>query len=192
MIITYQGENYFKIQSGETSLLVDPTNQRSFKGSSLVLNTVRPSYVEYDGNSEVFWIDHQGEYEIKGIHVRGWSAGNEDGTEKTIYRVTFDEIVISVLGHITNDPPNEFLEYLEGTDVLIAPAGGKPWISPPSIAKFIRQMEPSVVIPSLFKDIKPFLKEFNKESVPSEEKYVFKKKDLSPNAMEIRKLEEKK
>lgn len=192
MIITYQGDNYFKIQSGDTSLLIDPTNQRSFKGTSLIVNTIKPSYVDYDGNTEIFWIDHQGEYEIKGISVRGWSAENDGGTEKTIYRITFDEIVISVLGHITSDPANEFFEYLENTDILIAPAGGKPFVSLPSIAKFIRQIEPSVIIPSLFKDIKPFLKEFAKESVPSDEKYVFKKKDLSPNAMEIRKLEEKK
>lgn len=192
MIITYQEENYFKIQSGEISLLIDPTNQRSFKGSALVLNTVRPSYVTYDGNSECFWVDHQGEYEVQGIHVRGWSAGNEGDTEKTIYRIDFDDVIISVLGHITQEPPKDFLEYLENTDILIVPAGGKPWISQTAIAKFIRQMEPSVIIPSLFKDIKPFIKEFNKASVAAEEKFVFKKKDLSQNAMDIKCLEEKK
>lgn len=192
MIITRQEENYFKIQSGDAVLLIDPTSQRSFKGAAVAINTVRPSYIEFDGEGDCFWIDHQGEYEIRGIHVRGWSAGHEDETEKTIYRIEFDDIIISVLGHITQEPSKDFFEYLEGTDVLIVPAGGKPWIPQAVLYKFIRQIEPSVVIPSLFKDLKPFLKECNVPGATKEEKFVFKKKDLTSGAMEIKYLEEKK
>lgn len=192
MIITRQEENYIKIQSGDTTLLIDPTSQRSFKGAATAINTVRPSYIEYDGVGDCFWIDHQGEYEIQGIHIRGWSAGHEDGTEKTIYRIEFDDIILSVLGHITQEPSKEFIEYLDGTDIMIVPAGGKPWISQASLAKFIRQIEPSVIIPSLFKDLKPFLKECNIAEAIQEEKFVFKKKDLTTGAMEIRNIEEKK
>jgi hypothetical protein len=192
MIITRQEENYIKIQSGDTTLLIDPTSQRSFKGAAAAINTVRPSYIEYDGLGDCFWIDHQGEYEIQGIHIRGWSAGNEEGTEKTIYRIEFDDIILSILGHITQEPSKEFIEYLDGTDIMIVPAGGKPWVSQVSLAKFIRQIEPSVIIPSLFKDLKPFLKECNVAEAIQEEKFVFKKKDLTTGAMEIRNIEEKK
>ena len=40
MVITYQGDNYFRFQSGDLTLLVDPTNQRAFKGAGVVLSTI--------------------------------------------------------------------------------------------------------------------------------------------------------
>lgn len=191
MIITYHGDNYFKIQSGEQTVLIDPVNGRSFRGATVVLNTVSPASTEAPKENECFWIEHQGEYEIGGIYIKGWSAGNEDETEKTIYRVDFDEISIVVLGHASKEPPQNLLEHLENPDVLILPVGGKPWISQSVAAKFVRQMEPGFVIPSLTADIKTFLKEMNQGTKQKEEKFVFKKKDVVPGAMEIKPLEEK-
>lgn len=192
MIITYQGENYFKVQSGDQAILIDPENQRSLRGAAVAVNTLYPSLIPRPSDDECFWIDHQGEYEVQGIHIEGWSAGNEDGKEKTLYRIVFEEVVIVVAGHLTKEPPKELEEYIEKADVLIIPAGGKPWLPETAAAKFIRQVEPAVVIPSLFKDLKPFLKEFNHgNGAASEEKFVFKKKDLTPGAMAIKWLEAK-
>ena len=166
MIITYQGDNYFRIQSGELTVLVDPTNGRSFRGATVAINTVLPSSTDAPKENECFWIEHQGEYEVRGIRVDGWSAGNEDETEKTIYKILFEDISIVVLGHLSKEPPQNILEYLEHPDVLIVPAGGKPWISQATAAKFIRQTEPSIVIPSLTSDPKLFLKELNQTPSP--------------------------
>jgi len=191
MIITYQGDNYFKIQSGDLVVLIDPTNGRSFRGATVVVNTTLPSSTEAPKENECFWIEHQGEYEVQGIRIDGWSAGNEDETEKTIYRILFEDISIVVMGHLSKEPAQSIWEHLEHPDVLIIPAGGKPWISPAAAAKFVRQAEPSVIIPSLTSDPKLFLKELNKPSSPKEEKFVFKKKDLIPGAMTIKCLESK-
>lgn len=192
MIITYQGGNYFKIQSGEFSILIDPENQRSLRGANAAVNTLLPAVTPAPENDECFWIDHQGEYEVRGIHVRGWSAGFEEGKEKTIYHILFDDITIVVLGHLMKEPPKELLEYLEDADVAIVPAGERS-LPATAMAKLIRQIEPSVIIPSLFKDLKPFLKELGHENggVKPEEKFVFKKKDLSPKAMTVHWLEAK-
>jgi len=193
MIITYQGENYFKIQSGELSVLIDPENQRSLRGANAAVNTLLPAPVPTPEGDECFWIDHQGEYEVRGIHVRGWSVGEDGGVEKTIYRIVFDDVTIAVFGHITKEPPKELLEYLEDADVAIVPAGNNPYLAPNATAKLLRQIEPSVVIPSLFKDLKPFLKELNhgNDAIKPEEKFVFKKKDLEPKAMVVHWLEVK-
>lgn len=187
MVITYHGDNYFKIQSGNITVLIDPTSGRSFRGADLILNTLKPSPVlsPTDG-TDYFWVDHQGEYERKGIEVRGWSAGNEGGKEKTIYRVIFDGINLLILGHLTKEPDKEVQEYLSGADIIIVPAGGKPFISQSTVAKLIRQIEPSIVIPSLFKDLRNFLREFNKPKCVLEEKLVIKSKDLRPGTMEIK------
>lgn len=187
MVITYHGDNYFKIQSSSLTVLVDPTSGRSFRGTDLILNTLKPSLVPPPTDETgCFWVDHQGEYEIKDVGVRGWSSGSEKEKEKTIYRITFDRISLLILGHLTKEPDKEIQEYLTGADIVIVPAGGKPFISQSAAAKLIRQIKPSIVIPSLFKDLKDFLREFNRPKCAFEEKLVIKSKDLKPGAVEIR------
>jgi len=190
MIITYQEENYFKIQSGDKTILIDPTNQRSMKGASVVIYTsatekdMESSFTEGGAGSFVsIW--HQGEYEIGGIHVRGWSIDNESEKEKTMYKIQWDDISIGVLGFLTKELDTKTLFTLQETDILIAPAGGKPYLQQSSIAKYVRQLEPGIIIPSLFGDLKLFLKELGAEEVKPEEKLTIKKKDIVDNAMKV-------
>jgi len=187
MIITYHGDNYFKIQSGSVSVLVDPTNQRSFKGATLILNTTKPASTDEPSDDQgVSWIDHQGEFEIQGIEVSGWSVGYEDGVEKTAFSLTLEGITVTVLGHLKKELLPELYEKFNGSDILIIPGGGRPWISPEIASKLIRQIEPGIIIPSLYKkDLKPFLKEFDGESPKLQEKLVIKKKDISPKDMTV-------
>jgi L-ascorbate metabolism protein UlaG (beta-lactamase superfamily) len=185
MVITYQGDNYFKIQSGNFTVLVDPTSARSFRGADLILNTLKPSAVS-PPEDDTFWIDHQGEYEVKDAVIRGISAGVERGDEKTIYRISLEGINILVLGHLGHEPSPEVQENFKGSEVVILPAGGKPFISEALAAKLARQIEPAVVIPSLSKNFKNFLKEMGKDKCPTEEKLVFKAKDLEPGKMEVK------
>ncbi len=186
MIITYHGDNYFRLQAGGTTVLIDPTNQRSFKGANLILNTLKPADVLPSENNEPFWIDHPGEYEIQNIKVRGFNADFDGKKKKTIYLVNFDEINLIVLGYLSKEPTAEIQEHLKNADCLIIPAGGKPWLTAPAAAKLARQLEPAVIIPSLYENnLKSFLKEFDGECAP-EEKLVFKKKDFKPNAMTIK------
>ena len=191
MIITHQGGNYFKLQAGDISLLIDPDNQRSFKGSSLVINTKMPAAVEKPSTDKggdentILWIDHQGEYETRGIRVRGWSTGSVGATEHTAYRVSFDDIVIGILGHLGKELDQKTQSEFNGIDILILPAGGKPFVPQASAAKIVRQTEPGIVILSLYKDIKPFIKEFGRATPETQDKLTIKKKDIEPKAMRI-------
>lgn len=186
MVITYHGRNYFKIQSGNFTVLVDPTDSRSFRGANLILNTLKPSFVS-PPQDDTFWVDHQGEYEVKDARVYGWSVGNEQEREKTLYRLTLDSITILILGHLSKEPSSALQENFAGSQIVIIPAGGKPYLSETAAAKLIRQIEPSLIIPSLFSDLKPFLKEIGGKYF-KEEKLVLKSKDLKAGAMEIRHL----
>ena len=186
MIITYHGDNYFKIQAQNRTLLIDPTNHRSFKSADLILNTLRPTLTPEPQEDGVSWIDHQGEYEIKGIRVQGWSSGEEAKKEKTVYKIYFDEITITVLGYLNKAPSQKIEEELAQSDILIAPAGGAPFWEVGTAAKFVKQVRPSIVLPSLADNLKPFLKEFGQEKCELEEKLVIKAKELKPNAMIIR------
>jgi len=187
MIITYQGNNYFKIQSSSTTIRIDPTDQRSFRGADIVVSTSRLTEIENSlKGKEVFWIDHAGEYEVSGVQTRGLQSASND-VEKTIYRIDFENIRILILGFLEKPPKDELQEYLTNIDVILAPIGnGKELIKPAELAKFIRQLEPALIILSPAKNLKSFLKEFSKEKCKEEEKIVLRESDLREGEMDIR------
>lgn len=180
MIITWSGDNYFKIQAGAITALIDPLNQRSLKGATFVLKTTTPEENAL-GSDNPPTFNHQGEYETQGVHIQGWT---ENGT--TIYKFLMDDMTVVVLGHLTKEPSAETQEYLQDADIMIVPAGRKPFLSPASTAKLIRQLEPALVIPALFDNLKPFLNEMEQDKCPTEDKITIKKKDLKPKAMLVR------
>lgn len=185
MVITYNGGSYFKLQSGEKSILIDPDNQRSFKGSLLVLSTVKPSPTSPEENGP-FFIDSQGEYDVSEIRIESRTAAHEDDGEKTAYRIDFDDIVIGVLGPIKKDPDAKAVEILQDCDILIVPGGGEPYLGASAVGKIVRQTEPGIVIPSLAKNPKDLLKELGQENAKPEEKLTLKKKDIPPKAMTVK------
>lgn len=189
MIITYQGGNYFKIQSGELAILIDPDNQRSYRGTQVIVNTIKPALTEApeEGEAQPVWIDNQGEYEVKGIRIRGWAAGYSEKEKRThtVYKILFDEISIVILGYLTEPISPEIVSELSDADIVITPAHGAPLLALNAASKLIRQMEPGIIIPSLYKDVKPFLKELDQTDVKPEEKLVIKKKDIVEKAMKV-------
>lgn len=193
MIITYHGGNYVKIQSGSFTVLVDPTDQRSFRGAQVVLSTVLPPVLEggkLDGEllemREPFWIDHAGEYEVGGVGVRGVPLGEEGGREHTAYRFTVEGITVGILGFLVREPEAKALAAFTDLYILFVPGGGKPLIPQSAAAKIVRQLEPGMVIPTLAKNTSSFLKEMGQAKCPSERKLVVKKKDIVPKAMAVR------
>lgn len=190
MVITYQGGNYFKFEAGQKTLLIDPINHRSFKGALAILNTRKPSETEPPTQEETaasptVWIDHQGEYEVGGIRIVGWTTGQDDERVQTAYRFSMDDLEVVVLGHLREELTPTLITFFRGVDILIAPAEGKPFLQQSVVAKIARQIEPGVIIPSLFSDPKGFFKEFGKVERVPEEKFVVKKKDIAVGALRI-------
>ena len=198
MVLTYHGDNYFKIQSGSFAMLVDPTNQRSFKGANVVLNTLKPSLTDNakDDNGPV-WIENQGEYEASGVEIRGVSLGvgaGPDGKprEKTAYKVALDEITIGTLGYLSRMPSEEAMEILGGVDLLIVPAGGPPAgkagkhiVGAKEVAAVIKLLSPKMVVVAPLGNPKDLLNELDGGKILPEEKLTLKKKDFEGKEMEI-------
>ncbi|MDP2704323.1 MAG: MBL fold metallo-hydrolase [bacterium] len=184
MIITHLGDTYFKIQSGSFTLLIDPQNSRSFKGANVIINTERPAIVAREKNEEesFFWIENEGEYEVGGVKIEGWTLECSK-KEKTIsaYRLSVEDIAVGIIGPTGKEPAPEVLEKLQGVDVLILPGGGAPSIEEEEAVKLVRQIEPGFVIPS-GNGSKKFFTELG-QTPKVEEKLVLKKKDVSPGAM---------
>lgn len=183
MIVTSQGGSYFKIQSGSFTLLLNPTNARSFKGANIILHTTTPPPMSPPEDEEgIFWIENAGEYEIGGVRIEGWNAGfsaeggSASGGERSVvgaYRVHIEEIEVGILGPVTLNPPAEVIEELGEVDILILPSSG--------VVGLVRQIEPGIVIPYNTEggDCKKFFAELGQAPTP-EEKLSIKKKEITP------------
>lgn len=141
---------------------------------------------------EPFLISGPGEYEVKGIYVRGietfhdQSQGMERGLN-TIYKITMEDLTILHLGDFGEaEIGNETLEEIGGVDILMIPVGGKYTIDAKEAAKVVKQIEPRYVIPMHYKipglkldldGVEKFLKEIETKAEP-QEKLLIKKKDI--------------
>lgn len=86
-------------------------------------------------------------------------------------------MTFAFLGHISRPPHGDLLQNLNEPDVLIVPAGGDQFLRPADAAQLVKQLEPSIVIPSFVKKPADIAKTFGEKIEPLE-KLVFKKKDL--------------
>jgi len=183
MVITWHGEGCFKCQSGEISILSDPSTLR-FK-PNIVLRTLVKVPPEEEGG-EILVVNTPGEYDAFGVNIKGFQLKKESTESfiKTIYLVDFEGVRFCFLGHISEMLEATEMEGLEAIDVLFVPGGGKPFVSQGEAVKLINQLAPKIVIPSFFKDTREFMKEFGKQAEPLD-KFTFKKKDLSEKGTEL-------
>lgn len=174
MVITYFGDGCFRLQSGDTSLLLDPNNNRL--KADVTLKTISVTNPDAAPANEIMF---PGEYEIKDIRIRGWQVPKESTEKflKTVYLVQWEEMEFAVLGHLSGALEPEVLEELCEADVLFIPVGGH-FFSADSAAKLAKKLEPAAVIPSFAKSPSEFLKALGQKA-ELEEKFVFKKKDLA-------------
>lgn len=178
MIVSYFGDGTFRLQNGETSVLIDSQNNRL--KADVYLKTLATPEIPSSEN-EIF---AAGEYELKGVEVQGWELNDESGDKfiKTVYLIRWEDIKIAALGHVSGAISGDILDHLSDADILILPAGGGNFLTAEAAAKLAKQLEPAIVIPSFIKDGKDFLKAIGQKA-ETEEKFVFKKKDLVPGAI---------
>jgi len=205
MIITYHGKQCFKIQVGDTVLAYNPPSKDSKHkparfGADIALISMDHSdfngaeQVAY-GNKEPFVISGPGEYETKGIFVKGFLVESQyDKKEKlnTIYLVTMDNLNLCFLGSLHSgeiDPKTK--ESLSNIDVLFVPAGSGDTLSPADAQKLSNKLSPGIIIPMDYdiKTLKEFLKEAGSESTKAVEKLTIKKKEVEGKEGEVVVLE---
>lgn len=177
MVLTRLGDGCFRLQSGETSILLDPDNNR-LKGD-IVLRTIVSAAEPLAEGQEVTLISFPGEYEIKGIEIVGFQIPAESTEKfvKTAFVVKWEEMKLVLLGHLSQPVDASLMEEFAEPDVLIVPAGGGHFLEPDVAAKIAKQLEATIVIPSFVKDPADFLKALGKKTEVVD-KFVFKKKDL--------------
>jgi homoserine acetyltransferase len=189
MVITNLGNGCFRLQSGETSLLVDPEGGRL--KADVILKTAT-STETVDTSPET--ISFPGEYEAKGIEVEGYSMSDESTAKllKTVYAITWEDVRIVVLGQVASPPETKALERIGEPDVLIIPVESDHFFTPEAAAKLIKQIEPKVAIPGFAKDkdLKTLGKAMGQDA-SAEDRFTFKKKDLPTDHVKLVILKDK-
>lgn len=205
MIISYLGGEFVKIQFGDTVLACNPPSKESKLktarfGADIVLSTINhPDCNGFDtvshGSRLPFVIAGPGEYEVKGVTVRGIAAASHFGGEEklnTVYTVRLEGMKLCFLGALSSpELPPPLQEELDDLDILFVPIGGDGVLSPEAAEKLSVSLEPRLIIPMHFEGLgektalKHFLKEAGEEKTAPEEKLTIKKKDLEGKEGEI-------
>lgn len=183
MVVNYFGDGSFRLQSGETSILLDPENTRL--KADIVLRTITPAEagmktsVPADLTEEPTFA-FSGEYEKKGIEIVGFPiiAESTEKFLKTAYIVTWEEMKFVFLGHLSAPIDAALVEEFAEPDVLILPIGGGHFLEPNVAANLAKQLEAKIIIPSFYKSPDEFLKALGKK-IDAVEKFVFKPKDIT-------------
>jgi len=181
MVITYFGGGSFRLQSGDTALLLNPENNRLKADVTLrtIAGATTAELLDHAADTEMI-ISFPGEYESHGIEITGFPITNESTEKflKTAYKVLFEEMTFVFLGHLSGPLDATLMEEFSEPDVLILPVGGGHFLEPEVAAKMAKQLEARIVIPSFTKNTEIFLKALGRKADVAE-KFVFRQKDIA-------------
>jgi len=208
VIITYLGGEFIKAQFGDTILAFNPVSKESKLktakfGADIVLSSL--NHPDMNGVEQVsfgekkpFAVNGPGEYEIKGVFIKGLqSESGYDGEKRinTIYTVNLEGMNICFLGALNNaELPKNSDEAIKEVDILFVPIGGDGVLDPEQAYKLAVSIGPKIIIPIHYGDIggkdalKAFLKEAGENPKP-EAKLTLKKKDLEGKDADVIVLE---
>ncbi len=197
MIISYLGGEFVKVQFGDITLAFNPISKdselkQSRFGADIVL--ISTHHKDMNGIEQVshgekkpFAVTGPGEYEIRGVFIKGLPSETKYGGESlinTIYTVSLENMNICFLGGLSNSELKaETIEALDDIDILFVPIGGEGVLEPGKAYKLAVSLGAKIIIPIHYGDVgnKDALKVFLKEAGENPEsiaKLTLKKKDL--------------
>jgi hypothetical protein len=204
MIITNQGGHFFKVQFGDTTIALNPVSKESKLknvrfGADIALVSLNHKDMNgvdsvAHGDKEPFVIAGPGEYEIKGVFIKGLLSESEyDGQKRinTIYTIVLEGMNLCFMGAVSlKDLPPEVKEAIGEPDVLFVPIGGNGTLGPLDAYNLAVKLEAKLVIPMGYAEaekgtLQKFLKEGGTEECKPVDKLTLKKKDLEGKDGEI-------
>jgi len=177
--------------------LVPPRGQANI----VTVSHQHPDHNNYESLSgEPLMVDGPGEYESKGVNIKGIFSyhDNQEGKERgtnTIYVIEIEGIKICHLGDLGQKKlTDEQLEEVNEVDILMIPVGGVYTLDGEGAVDIINQIEPRLVIPMHYKitglnakieGAEGFLKEMGVGKKEAVDKLTLKKKDLPQEETEV-------
>ncbi|MBU0670548.1 MAG: MBL fold metallo-hydrolase [Patescibacteria group bacterium] len=199
MHITWLGMSCFKIQANDTTIIINPYQDKfGLKLSKAKADILMSSSPEEDVSNnfsrimgDFFQVDSPGEYEIQGTFIYGIRAGEGDQKNTTIFLLESEDIRVAHLDTINHSLTDQQLETMEGADVLLLPVSS---LTPEKRQKLISQIEPRIIIPMYYnipkckaklEDLTKFSKEMGGKTTNPMDKLIVKKKDLPQDETQL-------
>lgn len=197
MHITWHGNYTIKIQSGESTLVLDPyspaTGLSPFRAKADIValtNPAEPTMSHLDGIQGMpLLIRHPGEYALRGftLHALGWN--DEAGHERALHRWEIENMLVLHVGALQQEVTDQQLQELEKTDIdiLFVPVGGGTGLSTKQAVSLVMKVEPRVVIPIHYQvpglkekldAVDHFAREMGADPAKAEKKLTIKAKHL--------------
>ena len=157
MHITWHGQYTIKIQTNDTTLVIDPyspeTGLAPFRSKADVValtNPGDPTMSHLAGiQGEPHIINSPGEYSLRGLtlHAIGWHDGTD--SERSLHLWTVEQMTILHLGALNREPSDTEHQQLEKTniDVLFLPVGNGNGLTTKQALHIVTTVEPRIVIP---------------------------------------------
>jgi L-ascorbate metabolism protein UlaG (beta-lactamase superfamily) len=199
MVISWFGLSSFKISSGNLTIVTDPfgkasglTAPRGATDLVVISNSGNELYnnTQSLGDDKTFVIDSPGEFDVKGLFVRGIPAHGG-----AIYSIRMEDMRLGFLGALKQkELTDSELEDLGEIDILFVPVGGESVCDAEEAVTIVNQIEPRYVIPMHYAQtglklkldkVDQFLKEMGAAKVEPLEKFTLKKSNLEGDTTEV-------
>ena len=151
MIIQWFGHSYFRIDSKNKIIAIDPYSKLTtglkpprFKCDILLITQQQENH----NNKSVIMgnplaLEGSGEIETKGIFIEGITQKSN-----TIYLIKSEGVTLCHLGNLEKkNLKEELLEKVANVDILLVPIGGHDTINYEEAISLINQIEPKIIIP---------------------------------------------
>lgn len=207
MTITWYGQSCFRIDAREAVIAIDPYGKEigltppRFQTDIALVTHAHPDHANTDALAGTpTLITGPGEYEVKGVAVRGIPSFHDrnEGSERglnTIYRIITEEMTLVHLGDLGEASlRDETLDAIGDVDILFVPVGGTYTIDGEIAAKIVNQIEPRIIIPMHYQipglglkldAVEEFLKSLGVREPERLPKLVIKKRDLPENTNRV-------
>lgn len=147
MKIYWLGEGCILVEDKKANILIDPfkEDQKIEKNVDVVLLSEEKLKFNHD-----LVFDWPGEYETKGVGVRGLSFDKKNGEKTTVFIMEMAGMRVCHLGRMDRVLDDSEVSQLGDIDVLTIPVGGKDVLDAKSAHKIIESVDPRMVIPIHF------------------------------------------
>ena len=207
MIITWHGLSCFRIQTKDSTIVVDPFDQ------SVGIKPPIPSKLTADiivsskdgaasrnfkaVGGDPFCITTPGEYEVKNTFVYGYPIPSGKG-EGSIFRVEAEDLTIAHISALSAPLENGEIEMIEEADIVFLPVGGDNGLDYKNAVKLVSEIEPRIIIPCLYDSkglkmkldpLEKILKELGVKNPETVDKFKITRKDLPQEEVKVIVLE---
>lgn len=205
MEIKYLGHSSFHIKTKTARIITDPFDSKTvglkYPTIEADIVTISHNHLDHNVSNQIggnpLVLDWPGEFEKNAVRIYGFQSFHdaEQGTqrgENVMYKFEADDISILHCGDIGHMLTAEFVDKIEGVDILMIPTGGFYTINATQAVTMIKQLDPTIVIPMHYghsalnqegfadlQSLDEFLKLMGAEGREPIDKLIIKKEDLA-------------